>query len=111
MSPARTSERGTSGSWDAIASAVLGTRTPTDPQARATSPEQSKHFGPLPPQQYRFPTCAEANLTTASARAVVGCSRPAHARETRKRVDRSRGGAAEQPMSAMAKTESQRVRM
>ncbi len=43
--------------------AVLGAQTlalkrtpPAPAQATFTSPEQSKQFGPVPPQQYGFPT-------------------------------------------------------
>jgi hypothetical protein len=62
--------------------AVRGTCTPTERQARWTSPEQSKHDGPVPPQQYGVPTRAQANCTTAHDCAVGGGSRPVHARAT-----------------------------
>jgi hypothetical protein len=49
-----------------MASAVRGRRTPTEPHARWTRPEQSKQAGPVPPQQYLFPTCDHAKSTTAA---------------------------------------------
>src|ERR1700690_199779 len=99
ISPVRTSERGTSDSEEAIRSAVRGTGTPAERQARWTSPEQSKHVGPTPPQQYRLPTCAAANRATAAPRPVVGGSRPAHARSMSDDGDPCRGIAAEDPKS------------
>src|SRR5258708_2651002 len=110
MSPARTSSSGTSGSSDAMAPVVRGRRTPTDAHARCTSPEQSKHDGPVPPQQYRLPTWAAANRTTAEARAVVGGSRPAHARANSDERVGTGGAPAEHAVSAAATTTT-RTRM
>ncbi len=75
---------------------VRGTQTPTERQACCTSPEQSKHDGPVPPQQYGIPTRAHANWTTAHDCAVGTGSRRAHARATSDDGGSERCGA-EQP--------------
>ena len=65
-----------------MSSDVRGTRSPAYAQAACARPEQSKHVGPFPPQQYGFPTCAAANATTARARSGAAGSRPVQARST-----------------------------
>lgn len=66
-----------------IAYVVRGSLMPACAYAATTRPEQSKHAGPEPPQQYLFPACRSAHCSAVSRSDVVDAEAGAGAPGTR----------------------------